>query len=151
MLFISYSREDQRAVQRIATNLNEIGVDVWRDQRLSRGQEWWDEILDSIRRADAVLLVLSEASLRSVTCARELAYAEALGKPILPIRIERTSPELAPQAVPGRAPVDYVPEDRGSVRRLARAVDALERPRPLPDPLPEPPSEPFDHGDGGEL
>jgi len=45
-----------------AGDLGEIGLDVWRDQRLSGGQEWWDTILQSIRSVDFFLFVVPARS-----------------------------------------------------------------------------------------
>jgi hypothetical protein len=145
-VFESYSRADETLAAQIAGDLGEIGLDVWRDQRLSGGQEWWDTILHSIRSADVVVFVVSDNSLDSVPCTRELDYAEALGKRILPIRVDRTtSPKVAPRTLASKEWVDYDAADRSSVLRLMRAVNDLSPAGPLPDPLPDEPDVPLSY------
>lgn len=53
------------------------------DQELSGGQVWWAQILEWIRACDVFLCTLAPESLASEACRCELAYAVALGKPIL--------------------------------------------------------------------
>ncbi|HEY9377179.1 MAG TPA: toll/interleukin-1 receptor domain-containing protein [Jiangellaceae bacterium] len=145
-VFESYSRTDEVLAAQIAADLSEIGLDVWRDQRLSGGQEWWDTILRSIRSADVVVFVVSDNSLESVPCIRELGYAEALGKRVLPVRIDRTtSPKVAPRVLASKEWVDYDSADRSSMLRLMRAVNDLSPAGPLPDPLPEEPDVPLSY------
>jgi hypothetical protein len=144
-VFLSYCRTDEKLAAMIARDLTDVGVDVWRDERLSGGQAWWDTILGSIRAADAVVFVLSAGSLKSVPCGRELGYAEALDKPVLPVRIDHTSPGLAPPFLASREWVDYVADDRASVIRLMRAVNSLPPAPALPDPLPVPPEVPLSY------
>jgi TIR domain len=145
-VFESYSRADESPAAQIAGDLGEIGLDVWRDQRLSGGQEWWDTILHSIRSADVFLFVVSDNSLDSVPCTRELEYADALGKRVLPVRIDRrTSPKVAPRVLASKEWVDYDADDRASVLRLMRAVNDLSPAGPLPVPLPTEPEVPLSY------
>ncbi len=144
--FESYSRSDKIVAAQIEGDLVEIGLDVWRDERLSGGQEWWDTILASIRSADVFVVVVSDSSLESVPCARELEYADALGKHILPIRVDRrTSPKLAPPALASKEWLDYEPDDKGAVLRLVRALQDMPPGVPLPDPLPPTPDVPLSY------
>lgn len=144
-MFLSYSRHDEPLAASIADDVTDMGVEVWRDERLSGGQAWWDTILDSVRSADAVIFVLSANSLDSVPCARELAYAQALGKPVLPVRVDSTSPNLAPPFLASLEWVDYSVEARTAVIRLIRAVNSLPAAPALPDPLPPAPDVPLSY------
>lgn len=144
-LFLSYCRHDEALAAAIARDLSDVGIDVWRDERLSGGQAWWDTILESIQDADGVVFVLSASSLDSLPCSRELGYAQALGKAILPIRVDDTAPGLAPPALASLEWVDYDPDDRTSVIRLMRAVTSIPPAPPLPDPLPPAPAVPLSY------
>jgi hypothetical protein len=145
-VFESYSRTDEKMATQIAADLTEIGLDVWRDQRLSGGQEWWDTILASIRAADVILFVVSENSLDSVPCNRELDYAFALGKPVLPVRVDQsTSPKLAPPVLASKEWVDYDADNKASTLRLMRAMNDISPAGPLPDPLPVEPDVPLSY------
>lgn len=144
--FISYSRTDERYATEVETDLASLGVDAWRDQKLSGGQAWWDTVLTSIQAADVFTVLISAESLESVPCSRELEYAAALGKQILPIRIDmsveprRTSPLLAALEW-----VDYRPGDKPSYMHLRDAVEHLPPSPPPPTPAPPPPPVPLSY------
>jgi hypothetical protein len=142
-VFISYSRRDQAAVNRIAAELDQLGQEVWLDQELSGGQRWWDAILERIRACDCFIFALSEASVTSKACRSELDYASKLSRWIVPLTVGPSVPDqlLPPvlaetQRVPGDAPM-----------QLARALLSLPPTPPLPEPLPEPPPVPVSYLD----
>jgi len=56
---------------------------------LSGGQAWWDRILEHIRTCDYFLFLLESRFVTSMACRRELEYAVALNKSILPIQVGR--------------------------------------------------------------
>src|SRR5262249_20804064 len=92
-VFLSYSRRnpDPEAVDRFDTGLRDAGVEVWRDVKgLRGGQEWRRQIVEAIRRADAVVAFVSPNSMESENVSRELTVAEELQKPIIPVRIGST-------------------------------------------------------------
>jgi hypothetical protein len=55
-IFISYNRESEEAVRKLAADLNSLGHDVWFDKDLSGGQAWWDKILAIVRSCDVFVL-----------------------------------------------------------------------------------------------
>lgn len=58
-IFISYVREDADAARHLAQQIEEIGGDVWLDQRrLQPGDQWEPEILSGIRRGVRLFLPL---------------------------------------------------------------------------------------------
>ncbi|MEQ8675576.1 MAG: non-canonical purine NTP pyrophosphatase [Aggregatilineales bacterium] len=84
-IFISYAHADTAHLLPIQQAL-EIH-DIWFDQRLSVGQQWWDEIEQQIAQADCFIFLLSPQSLQSEYCQKELAQALRLNKPIAPVMI----------------------------------------------------------------
>src|SRR5688572_2935636 len=88
-IFISYSSKDRNVVTNLATDLQELGHEVWFDRELSQtgGQKWWSNILSQIRNCDIFLFALTPASLGSDPCQREYRYAYALGKPLVPVML----------------------------------------------------------------
>src|SRR5579859_8117887 len=85
-LFISYSRSDKQWVFELARELrHKQELEVWHDQDLVMGQDWWNEILKQIEECQYFMLILTPAYVNSAYCIRELEYAHALGKPILPL------------------------------------------------------------------
>jgi len=92
-VFLSYSRKnpDPEAVDRFDTGLRAAGFEVWRDvQGLRGGQEWRGEIVEAIRKANAVVAFVSPNSMGSENVSRELTVAEELQKEIIPVLIRAT-------------------------------------------------------------
>lgn len=85
-LFISYARVDQRYCSQIVETLDVH--DVWYDQRLYMGDDWWSEIVKRIKWCEAFLYLISPESVASEYCRRELTIAQDEGKYIFPILIQ---------------------------------------------------------------
>ena len=141
-IFISYSREDKAFVESLHSDLATLGHDVWIDQRLVGGQEWWDEILRNIRECDLFVLALSPNSIVSDACLLELRYASAVSRPFLPAMVLPTDPNYLPPEIAHAQYIDYTRSDRDSLLRLVASITQLPPTPPLPDPLPEPPALP---------
>ncbi len=92
-IFVSYAHENTPYV----LHLNQIlqSHDIWFDQKVSVGQEWWEEIERQIASSHCFLFVLSVHSISSEYCQKELELALKLNKYIAPVRLdEATIPEL---------------------------------------------------------
>ena len=145
-IFVSYCREDQGLVRRLVEDIEALGHTAWFDEELSGGQVWWDEVLNQIRTCDVFVLAVSPATISSTACKREYGYADAVGKPVLPVVVtEGVSTNLLPPALSRVQLVPYLRQDRGEALRLARAVGSLRPARPLPNPLPPPPDVPISY------
>lgn len=142
-LFVSYSSQDRATVDALATALRRAQQQVWFDQELGGGDSWWAKILEQIRACDVFVVALSSNWLQSKPSQSELRYAQALNRPILPVRIGdigsmRVNPLAALQIIDYRNPT----VDAGI--QLVTAVHSLtSKPQPLPDPLPDEPPVPF--------
>ena len=90
-VFISYARANKPDVDELERHLRELGCNAWLDSWLHGSQDWWQEILRRIEGCDVFIPIISEDALNSVACNREFDWAEALRKPVLPVRIESTS------------------------------------------------------------
>lgn len=87
-IFISYSRRDSKFTDALVSHLEQRGYDVWIDrQSISGGSEWRAEIANSIRLADAFIIVLSPNSVGSDNVSKELAIADDHKKRILPVQL----------------------------------------------------------------
>ena len=142
-IFLSYARDDAKLAQALVRDLRDLGSTVWLDEETSGGQDWWNLILEQIRACDVFVYALSQASLDSLACTRELTYAVALGKPVLPIWV--ASDELrrrAPSTLAKIQYVDYRARTSETSLRLARALNHLPPASSLPEPLPEQPEAP---------
>ncbi|WP_301146679.1 sensor domain-containing protein [Mycobacterium simiae] len=142
-LFISYSSQDRAKVDALTNALRRGQNQVWFDQELGGGDSWWAKILEQIRECEVFIVALSSNWLQSKPSQAELRYAQALGRPILPVRVGdvdsmRVNPLAALQIIDYREPT----VDAGI--QLVTAVHGLRsKPVPLPDPLPEEPPVPF--------
>ncbi|MFP1151629.1 hypothetical protein BHQ21_24570 [Mycobacterium sherrisii] len=142
-LFISYSSQDRGKVDALTNALRRGQNQVWFDQELGGGESWWAKILEQIRDCEVFIVALSSNWLQSKPSQAELRYAQALNRPILPVRVGdvdsmRVNPLAALQIIDYREPT----VDAGI--QLVTAVHGLRsKPVPLPDPLPEEPPVPF--------
>jgi TIR domain/Domain of unknown function (DUF4190) len=145
-VFISYARDNRPEIDQLKQHLELLSQEIWVDSVLRGGQTWWDEILRQIKECDVFIPVISQASLRSTACSRELDWAEGLGKTVLPVSLEPPGMAL-PRRILVRQIVDY--SDSGmrdqAALRLAGALASIGPPRPLPKPLPEPPAVPLSY------
>jgi len=98
-LFLSYGRRDARQLaERLRTDLESQGFEVWQDlRRIRSGREWEQEIEDGLRSAQIVLALLSKHAVRrggdpdspdnlDSVCLDEISFARfALKTPIVPV------------------------------------------------------------------
>ena len=142
-LFICYARVDAVRVQAVASECEQLGQEVWFDQQLSGGQQWWDTILENIRGCDCFVFALSPSSLHSKACRAELDYAYRLERRILPVVVgEHVPDQLLPPYVAQTQRVDPA-----EPHQLARALLSLEPAPPFTGPQPPPPVVPISYLD----
>jgi len=89
-IFISYARVDKPYCVQIVNTLDVH--QVWYDQRLYAGQQWWKEILRRLDWCEGFVYLLSPDSVQSEYCRREFELAESLGRQIIPILIVPNTP-----------------------------------------------------------
>jgi TIR domain len=145
-VFVSYARANRPHVGQLVEHLGVLDCQTWFDSSLRGGQDWWEQILDRITDCDVFIAIISREALNSVACEREFDWAEALGKPVLPVALERPSQAL-PLRFSRRQIVDYsetANRDRAALI-LAGGLAALPAAPPLPEPLPEGPSAPLSY------
>ncbi|PJF23219.1 MAG: hypothetical protein CUN56_01990 [Phototrophicales bacterium] len=85
-LFISYARDNKNYCTEIAKLLARTH-EVWVDDRIHMGQNWWEEIVKQIVACDGFILLVSPDSLESEYCKQELNLARAMHKMIFPVLI----------------------------------------------------------------
>jgi len=87
-IFISYAHKERAFVEALYRPLARVYQNVWFDRELTGGDVWWERIVKQIQDCDIFLIVLSDLWIRSDWSKREYEEAVALGKKLLPIRIE---------------------------------------------------------------
>src|SRR6476620_7316564 len=143
-LFISYARENKPDVEALVRDLDALGYPTWVDSSLRGGQTWWEEILRRIADSDVFVAIVSGHTLSSVACKRELDWALALKKPVLPLAVERL-PDALPRTLSMRQVIDYSQSGREAAFALAGALGTLPPAPPVPEQLPEPPAAPLSY------
>jgi len=145
-LFVSYAREDKHDVDQLVEHLGLMGYETWFDFKLRGGQDWWEEVLRRIADSDVFIAIISRAALNSKACRREFAWAEALGRPVLPVAVE-PPPAALPRGFARRQIVDYSQakqRDRAALILQGSLVTVPPAP-PLSDRLPQPPAAPLSY------
>lgn len=71
-VFISYSKKNRDYARKLADHLLELGFDVWIDDRIDYGDDWWRTIVRAIRNAKAFIVIMTDESDRSVWVQREV-------------------------------------------------------------------------------
>jgi TIR domain len=84
-LFVSYARNDSDRVYPIVRKLQQAGASLWIDQRLVLGDQWLDELEQRLNHCHGVLAFVSSSFVESRYCGREIRYADALQRTILPV------------------------------------------------------------------
>jgi hypothetical protein len=87
-IFISYSRRDTEYVSSLVEAMRKQGFEVWFDKNIRTGTDWDDTIESELKKADAIVLILSKTSVASENVKDEISYAIGLDKPVNPIKIE---------------------------------------------------------------
>ena len=95
-VFICYSHQDADTVYADIGALNKRGINVWYDEGISGGSSWRSVIAASILAANKFIFFISEASLKSTHCLREIDYALNHDIEIVPVYLQDLSlpPEL---------------------------------------------------------
>jgi hypothetical protein len=86
-IFICYSRVDKLIAEQLANLLRRAYDHVWFDENLHGGEEWWAEILKEIAGSQHFVFLMSDDSLQSDWCQKELTEARRLDKHILPVLV----------------------------------------------------------------
>lgn len=145
-IFISYSSDDKTAIQDVSNDLTSMEHDIWFDHELVGGQSWWNKILKEIEHCDFYLCALSNAYLKSDACKRELSYANALGKTIIPIKVVNDfDSRFLPPEISKLQITDVESGNKKGVLALISALNTIPPSTNLPDTLPEPPAIPVSY------
>lgn len=83
-IFVSYARKDSDYVYTLAQELRRIGLNIWIDQDIEPGSNWDNSIEAALNSCDALLLIASEASMRSSNVQDEWSYFLEQGKSVFP-------------------------------------------------------------------
>jgi hypothetical protein len=127
-VFVSYASHDSGQVMTLADSLRSHGVSLWFDRReIAGGSSWAQEIVRAIRACKALLLMCSDAAMRSRAVAQEIQLAWKYQLRYLPLLLERTRfPEQVEFFLEGHQWIEildrpvgqWVPEVLGALRNV---------------------------------
>ncbi len=106
--FISYARRDRVFVDRLAADLQQAGIRIWRDtEQIRPGQQWEQAIEDALTSAVALLYISSEQSSGAAWMERELIWFFRTRKLVIPVIIDDAGEEALPAEVRQYQWVDF--------------------------------------------
>ena len=91
--FLSYRRTDQKLAQLLVTALEARGARVWWDAHIEGGEDWREAIVANLEVSHTLVILFSEACNSSRQLRKELAIADLLDKPVIPVLIEPATPK----------------------------------------------------------
>ena len=123
-LFLSYARVDKPYCVQIVDTLD--AHEIWYDQRIYAGQDWWKEILRRLNWCEGFVYLLSPDSVNSEYCQREYELARNFGRCIFPILIRSNT--VMPESM---ADLNYLDVSQGigadTVKRLLNSIYTVEK------------------------
>ena len=118
-VFISYSRRDFAAADALAEALHARGFNVITDRRdLPFGENWQAELAKFIDLSDAVVWLVSEASVHSKSVSWELNEVARRSKRLVPVQV-------------GETPLDRLPRQLGEIHILSGGQGLFDLSRDL--------------------
>ena len=90
-VFVCYAHKDSDRVYADLTQLNDAGINLWYDEGIPAGSSWRAEIAGAIQSASRLLFFISEASLVSSNCLREVDFAINHDIEILPVYLDNSA------------------------------------------------------------
>lgn len=95
-IFVSYCHEDEARVYPLIESMVRDGCRIWFDEGIIPGDEWQETIANHLAGCDLCIAVISEKSLSSHNCRREINYAIQRNKTIISLFLDdvRLSPGM---------------------------------------------------------
>ncbi len=87
--FLSYAHADQEIVEKIIIGLKQNMCRVWYDEGLIPGESWNDDLADRLKKAEALIVLLTKNSVVSRYVKTEINYALSKNIKVLPVFLEQ--------------------------------------------------------------
>ena len=93
-IFLSHNSADNEITEHISQRLQAAGhkcvfVDYDPELGIAAGKNWEQQLYREVRACHVMIILCSEASMASHWCFAEVTHAKSLGKPVLPVLVER--------------------------------------------------------------
>ncbi|MBQ5959933.1 MAG: TIR domain-containing protein [Firmicutes bacterium] len=139
-VFVSYAHKDTDKVMGVLTELDRRGYRIWYDDGIVPGSEWPENIAEHLTDSAMVLAFISQNSIDSPNCRREITFALSKRKPFLSVVLERTemSPGMELQLSAQQSVIRNNYEDEaGFINKICSCPDLKPCLNPASEPLNE--------------
>jgi tetratricopeptide (TPR) repeat protein len=130
-LFVSYSRSDRIAVDKLVADLRQRGYVLWMDvdeRGIEPGEDWQRELTKQMSASEGVIACISPDFLASPYCPQEIAQAQRENKLIYPVIVRRLSDERGLASI-GLERVQYADLTQNYAAGLQKLLVALPSPQ----------------------
>lgn len=126
-VFLSYSRKDLTFRDRVVSDLDSEGIDVWIDDLgLAPGDlSWRMAIEQAIENADCTVVLMSPSAKKSVEVRKEISYSEVQGKRVIPVLIAGEIRTAAPSNLIEAQYIDLRTQYEDNFQKLVIALRNL--------------------------
>ncbi|MDX1994761.1 MAG: HEAT repeat domain-containing protein [bacterium] len=141
-VFISYARKDAAIAAWLDAALQREHFSTWRDTRMiDPGQDFTSEIEDGITQSRLVAVCVTENAKRNDSFVRrEIQYALALKKTVIPLRFEAIPPHIS---IINNEWLDFHRDRDAYLRRLCEIARDPRIHQPSESPSPTPAEDPY--------
>lgn len=101
-VFISYAYADQTLANKVSKALKQAGLDVWDGTEILPGENWAEKVGEALHESQAMVVLLTPASLHSNNVKYEIGYAlgdEDYSRRIIPV-IATSPDKLSKEQIP---------------------------------------------------
>lgn len=133
-VFVCYAHKDSDSVYADLTQVHNNGIHLWYDEGISAGSSWRGDIATAIKGATKFLFYISETSLVSSHCLREVDYALSNNIEIIPVYLDDSCLPGELDLVLNRVQALYREKDTEYMPHL---LEGLQRSKPLTSLLPQ--------------
>lgn len=130
-VFVCYAHRDSDTVYSDVVLLDQNGIKVWYDEGIPAGKSWRAEIAAAIQDATKFILFISEASLNSAHCLREVDYALNHDIEIIPVYLDDSTLPAELELVLNRVQALFRRTDSMYMQHLLGALQERTRFTPL--------------------
>jgi len=99
-IFISYADQDKAVAEKLASQLSQVGYDVWYSAgRILPGDNWALAVGKALEDSDAMIVLLTLAAVESSAVRREIDFALGSLKyrdRLIPVQVGSLSPDRIP-------------------------------------------------------
>lgn len=130
-LFVSYSRSDRIAVDKLVADLRQRGYVLWMDvdeRGIEPGEDWQRELTKQMSASEGVIACISPDFLASPYCPVEIAQAQRENKLIYPVIVRRLGDERGLASI-GLERVQYADLTQNYATGLQKLLVALPSPQ----------------------